>query len=147
MVVPRSRVARTTPTVAMAWSVAHIDSDLADASVLRTVSGGRLGLDGDAGVAVVRVAQLREHEASARGADTIRSRGHARLVNQLRALGVIDLIDLIVLLASGGFEHDRALTLADARAVVIVSPRQVRAFARASGRLATTDSIDTTRSC
>lgn len=50
---------------------------------------------------------------------------------------------LIVLEATGGFEHSvtRALTSAELP-VVVVNPRQVRDFAKATGQLAKTDSID-----
>lgn len=66
--------------------------------------------------------------------------GHARLIARLQSVGAID---RIVLEASGGYERDVALALADAGLpVVIVNPRQVRDFARASGRLAKTDRID-----
>jgi transposase len=51
--------------------------------------------------------------------------------------------ELIVLEATGGYERDvtAALVAAGLRAVV-VNPRQVRAFAKATGQLAKTDSID-----
>ena len=66
--------------------------------------------------------------------------GHARLIARLQSVGAID---RIVLEASGGYERDVTLALADAGLpVVIVNPRQVRDFARASGRLAKTDRID-----
>lgn len=50
---------------------------------------------------------------------------------------------VIVLEATGGFERSvtRALTSAEL-AVVVVNPRQVRDFAKATGQLAKTDSID-----
>src|SRR5262249_42446463 len=50
---------------------------------------------------------------------------------------------LIVLEATGGLEGPLAVALAAAGlAVAIVNPRQVRDFARASGRLAKTDRLD-----
>lgn len=50
---------------------------------------------------------------------------------------------LVVLEATGGYEHPAAAALAGAGAgVVIVNPRQIRDFARATGQLAKTDAID-----
>jgi len=50
---------------------------------------------------------------------------------------------LIVLEATGGYEHRLAAELSSAGLpVAIVNPRQVRDFARATGRLAKTDRID-----
>jgi transposase len=50
---------------------------------------------------------------------------------------------LVVIEATGGFEHAAAATLAAAGfQVAIVNPRQVREFGRATGRLAKTDAID-----
>jgi transposase len=50
---------------------------------------------------------------------------------------------LIVLEATGGFERQLIRALASAElAVVVVNPRQVRDFARATGQLAKTDRID-----
>lgn len=66
-------------------------------------------------------------------------RGIAALVEQLgqRELSVV------VLEATGGLECPLVAALADAALpVVVVNPRQVRDFARASGRLAKTDAID-----
>lgn len=52
-------------------------------------------------------------------------------------------IELIVLEASGGYEAACVAALAAARLpLVVVNPRQVRDFARATGRLAKTDRID-----
>lgn len=65
--------------------------------------------------------------------------GIQELVVRLDALGPT----LIVLEASGGFETSAASTLASAELpVVVVNPRQVRDFAKALGKLAKTDSID-----
>jgi transposase len=51
--------------------------------------------------------------------------------------------ELIVLEATGGFESAAAAAIAQAALpVVIVNPRQVRDFARATGQLAKTDRID-----
>ncbi|MGI9040090.1 MAG: IS110 family transposase [Gemmatimonadales bacterium] len=65
--------------------------------------------------------------------------GHAALVAALTAVAP----RLIVLEATGGYE--RAVTVALAAAglpVVVVNPRQVRDFAKATGRLAKTDRLD-----
>ena len=60
----------------------------------------------------------------------------------LRTLGALE-VELIVLEATGGLEHSLAAELARADfAVAVVNPRQVRDFARATGRLAKTDKID-----
>src|SRR5216684_4406858 len=51
--------------------------------------------------------------------------------------------DFVIVEATGGLEMPVASTLAAAgRAVAIVNPRQVRDFARATGRLAKTDRLD-----
>jgi transposase len=53
---------------------------------------------------------------------------------------------LIVLEATGGFEQVVAAQLAAARLpLVVVNPRQIRDFARATGRLAKTDRMMTSR--
>ncbi|HET7603826.1 MAG TPA: IS110 family transposase [Gemmatimonadales bacterium] len=65
--------------------------------------------------------------------------GHTTLVAALTPLGPT----LIVLEATGGYE--RAVTVALAAAglpVVVVNPRQVRDFAKATGQLAKTDQLD-----
>jgi transposase len=50
---------------------------------------------------------------------------------------------LVVLEATGGLEHPVAAALASAGvSVAVVNPRQVRDFAKATGRLAKTDAID-----
>lgn len=65
--------------------------------------------------------------------------GLSELVARLQALGP----SLIVLEASGGWEAPVVATLAVAGLpVVVVNPRQVRDFARATGRLAKTDALD-----
>src|SRR5207245_8733978 len=57
--------------------------------------------------------------------------GIQALLGQVRALGPT----LVVLEATGGYEHAVAATLATAGVpVVIANPRQIRAFARATGR-------------
>jgi transposase len=61
------------------------------------------------------------------------------LAEKLKALAP----KLIVLEATGGLEMPLANTLfAEALPVVVVNPRQIRDFAKATGRLAKTDSID-----
>jgi transposase len=65
--------------------------------------------------------------------------GLEALVERLRALGPA----LVVLEAAGGFEIAVAGALAAARLpLVVVNPRQIRDFARATGRLAKTDRLD-----
>lgn len=67
------------------------------------------------------------------------ARGIATAVTRLQALGPT----LIVLEATGGVERPlvRALVAA-AVPVVVINPRQVRDFAKATGRLAKTDQLD-----
>jgi transposase len=61
------------------------------------------------------------------------------LVTRLQALAPT----LIVLEATGGFEHAAVAALAAAGLpIVVANPRQVRDFARATGQLAKTDAID-----
>jgi transposase len=61
------------------------------------------------------------------------------LIGELRALDV----ELIVVEASGGYEGAVVGSLSAAQLpVIVVNPRQVRDFAKASGRLAKTDRID-----
>lgn len=65
--------------------------------------------------------------------------GHAAIVEHLRSRSC----KLIVLEATGGYQHTLvAALLAAGLPVAVVNPRQVRDFARASGRLAKTDRID-----
>lgn len=65
--------------------------------------------------------------------------GVAELVERLEPLAPA----LIVLEATGGFEHPAAAALALAKLpVAVVNPRQARDFARATGQLAKTDQID-----
>ncbi|HEX7008652.1 MAG TPA: IS110 family transposase [Phycisphaeraceae bacterium] len=68
------------------------------------------------------------------------ARGHAALVDHLRGLGDLQ---RVVLEATGGYERPLAATLLAAELpLVVVNPRQVRDFARATGHLAKTDRID-----
>jgi transposase len=70
---------------------------------------------------------------------TNNQRGIPALIEQLKTLSV----NRIVLEASGGYETAAASELAAAGLpVAVVNPRQVRDFARATGRLAKTDAID-----
>ena len=65
--------------------------------------------------------------------------GLAQLVERLKALGPA----LVVLEASGGYEMPVVMALAGAGLpCVVVNARQVRDFAKASGKLAKTDRID-----
>jgi len=65
--------------------------------------------------------------------------GHHALAAQLVTLAPM----VVVLEATGGYETTVATTLALARLpVAVVNPRQVRDFARATGRLAKTDALD-----
>src|SRR5690348_12270431 len=67
------------------------------------------------------------------------AKGHARLVERLGALSP----SLVVLEATGGYQAAVAAELASAKlAVAVVKPRQVRDFAKATGKLAKTDEID-----
>jgi transposase len=66
-------------------------------------------------------------------------KGLTELVERLRVLTP----GLVLLEATGGFERMAAAALAGAQLpLVVVNPRQIRDFARASGRLAKTDAID-----
>ena len=65
--------------------------------------------------------------------------GIDRLIAKLKEIGPI----LIVMEATGGFEMPVASALAASRlAIAVVNPRQVRDFARATGRLEKTDALD-----
>jgi len=65
--------------------------------------------------------------------------GLTQLVARLRAIGPT----LVVLEATGGYEATVAATLASASLpVAVVNPRQIRDFARATGMLAKTDTLD-----
>lgn len=65
--------------------------------------------------------------------------GHAALIQRLQD----ERPRLIVLEATGGYERPLASALAAANLpVVVINPRQVRDFAKATGRLAKTDRID-----
>ena len=63
-------------------------------------------------------------------------KGVRKLVSQMKALKPA----MVLLEASGGLEL--SLVAAAALPVVVVNPRQVRDFARATGKLAKTDSLD-----
>ena len=66
-------------------------------------------------------------------------KGLAELVDRLRSVEP----RLVVLEATGGFERVVASAVAGAKLpLVVANPRQIRDFARASGRLAKTDAID-----
>jgi transposase len=66
-------------------------------------------------------------------------KGHTELVSKLSARAPT----LVVLEATGGYQTSIAAELGAASlAVAVVNPRQVRDFAKATGRLAKTDAID-----
>jgi transposase len=85
-------------------------------------------------------------DVAAKGSDAVFSvsrdeAGFVELVTRLKELG--QPIKLIVLEATGGLERDVAMTLMVAKLpIAIVNPKQVRDFARATGKLAKTDAID-----
>lgn len=65
--------------------------------------------------------------------------GISELVNQVKAISRV----AIIVEATGGFEMTLVQSLAAACvAVIVVNPRQVRDFAKATGRLAKTDKLD-----
>lgn len=65
--------------------------------------------------------------------------GHERLLEKFKAREVT----LVVMEASGGYERNLAVALGAAGVpMVVVNARQVRDFARATGKLAKTDKID-----
>jgi len=65
--------------------------------------------------------------------------GHAQIVQTLKSTSALR----IVIEATGGYERTIVAELAAAGLpVVVVNPRQVRDFAKATGRLAKTDAID-----
>jgi transposase len=65
--------------------------------------------------------------------------GHAELVLKLQAVSP----ELIVLEATGGYQVQAVAALASNQLrVAVVNPRQVRDFAKATGRLAKTDAVD-----
>ncbi len=67
------------------------------------------------------------------------SEGIKALIERMRRL----LPQIVVLEATGGYEAPVAAALADAGvAVAVVNPRQIRDFAKATGRLAKTDELD-----
>ena len=67
--------------------------------------------------------------------------GHHTLVQALTAAGAAP--DLIVLEATGGYERGIVAVLGGVGLpVVVINPRQVRDFAKATGQLAKTDAID-----
>jgi transposase len=85
--------------------------------------------------------RLDVHVAPSRQAFVVMRNGEGldRLANELQALAPA----LVVLEATGGFELTVAATLAGAGLpLAVVNPRQIRDFARATGRLAKTDRLD-----
>jgi len=99
-----------------------------------TEAGGFVGID-------VAKAELEVvvRPSGARGTVTNNPAGLAQLQERLQALAPA----LIVLEATGGYEVAVVAALATAALpVVVLNARQVRDFARATGRLAKTDAID-----
>ena len=87
-------------------------------------------------VATTEPSQLERIAHTAEGLDAV--------VKQARDLDV----DRVTVEASGGWQTPLVAALADAGLpVIVVNPRQVRAYARATGRLAKTDRIDATVLC
>jgi transposase len=100
---------------------------MADASVF-------VGIDVAQAEFVVALAPTGERWTMANEPTAVRG-----LVTRLQALGPA----LIVLEATGGLEAALAAMLAEVGLpVVVVNPRQVRDFAKATGRLAKTDAVD-----
>lgn len=65
--------------------------------------------------------------------------GHQEMIGQIKSQP----IERVVLEATGGYERAAvAALLAEGLPVVVANPRQVRDFARATGKLAKTDAID-----
>ena len=90
----------------------------------------------DVGKAHLDVARSDQDDAWRVGND---EEGIEELVGQLRDVGP----ELVVLEATGGFEFPAAAALAAAEIpVVIANPRQARDFAKSTGQLAKTDTID-----
>ena len=90
----------------------------------------------DVSKATLDVALLHEGKGSQFGNDSV---GIDELIKLLKPLAV----DLVVMEATGGYETVAATALAAAGLrVAVVNPRQVRDFAKATGRLAKTDRID-----
>jgi transposase len=88
----------------------------------------------------IDVAKYR-HDAAVCGGDAVvvHARDLAKLVDWVARREP----ELVVLEASGGCERDLVTALVEADIpVAVVNPRQVREFARASGRLAKTDKLD-----
>jgi len=70
--------------------------------------------------------------------------GHNDLVSQFAKLGVTH----VAVESTGGYERDAVFVLLDAGvAVAVVNPRQVRDFAKCTGQLAKTDTIDAAVIC
>lgn len=82
--------------------------------------------------------EVARHPAAARWTVANSEAGIATPVERLRALAPT----LIVLEATGGLELPLTGALAVDLPVVVVNPRQVRDFAKATGQLAKTDTID-----
>jgi transposase len=69
--------------------------------------------------------------------------GHAEFIRQLRSLGTPSPDLRLCMEATGGLETPLAVALAEAGfPVAVINPRQIRDFAKASGRRAKTDKLD-----
>lgn len=100
----------------------------------KDVSSLAVGID----VSKARLDVAFSDERSGLGVDN-NPTGHAQIVEALKRMGT----SRIVLEATGGYERAVVAELAAAGLpVVVVNPRQVRDFAKATGRLAKTDAID-----
>ena len=90
----------------------------------------------------------RRRQGPARCASAPVGRGLRRRAGRRRPRGLVERLaearpSLVVLEATGGFEATVAAALAAAGLpLAVVNPRQIRDFARATGRLAKTDSLD-----
>jgi hypothetical protein len=104
---------------------------------------GKKAERGEAVFAGIDVSQEYLDVASSKQRRVVRVLNDGAGVESLRLEFVETRPELIVLEASGGYERLVAATLLGAGLpVAVVNPRQVRDFARSTGRLAKTDTID-----
>lgn len=104
---------------------------------------GKVPMSGIFGIDVSKddlfVARERERGTSKSYPNT--EHGHQRLLRDIK--GETTSVELIVVEATGGYERGLVTALgAQGLPVVVVNPRQVRDFAKATGQLAKTDKID-----
>jgi transposase len=77
------------------------------------------------------------------GSESLRFGNEAEGISELTARVRAMAVDLVVMEATGGYEMQAATALAGAELrLAVVNPRQVRDFAKATGRLAKSDRID-----